>query len=319
MKILVVGTGGTIGSSKIDNIVGVDESMKCYLLELYKETVKDDIEFIFISPIWLLSENMTPNNWTEIIKSIIEADFTSFDGVIVLHGTDTLAYTSSALALAFKQTQVPIVLVSSNFPLEDIRSNGFQNFHDGIVFIKENIPGVFVAYKNPNQVTTIHLGDSLVSSDIYLDEFKSYKDLYFGKIINNVFVWNDENDNPTREYFKSLKKESKFTVPNFSRNVLLIVPYIGLNYNLFDFSNVKPDVILHAVYHSGTVNNGVDLSFSAKKAFEKWHSQGIEVYMVPAKDSEKNIYLSSVGLTNNIVTKIIKTTIETALVTLMKK
>lgn len=60
----------------------------------------------------------------------------SYDGIVVTHGTDTLQYTSAFLAYIFDGLNVPIVLVSANYPLDDSRSNGFENFVGAIDFIK---------------------------------------------------------------------------------------------------------------------------------------------------------------------------------------
>ena len=72
------------------------------------------------------SSNMTPAFWASI-ASIIEERYNDYDGFVVLHGTDTMAYTASALSFMFKNLSKPIVLTGSQLPLGMLRSDGREN------------------------------------------------------------------------------------------------------------------------------------------------------------------------------------------------
>ena len=72
------------------------------------------------------SSNMTPEFWVSI-ANIIEAQYDNYDGFVVLHGTDTMAYTASALSFMFKNLSKPIVLTGSQLPLGMLRSDGREN------------------------------------------------------------------------------------------------------------------------------------------------------------------------------------------------
>ncbi len=72
------------------------------------------------------SSNMTPAQWADI-AAIIEREYDNYDGFVVLHGTDTMAYTASALSFMFKNLGKPIVLTGSQLPLGMLRSDGREN------------------------------------------------------------------------------------------------------------------------------------------------------------------------------------------------
>ena len=75
----------------------------------------------------VLSENIRPGDWTKIAKSVASEIKTGTDGVIIAHGTDTLGFTSAALAFALQNLPVPVVLVgsqrSSDRPSSDAAMN----------------------------------------------------------------------------------------------------------------------------------------------------------------------------------------------------
>ena len=72
------------------------------------------------------SSNMTPSFWIDLAE-IIERHYDDYDGFVVLHGTDTMAYTASALSFMFKNLTKPIVLTGSQLPMGMLRSDGREN------------------------------------------------------------------------------------------------------------------------------------------------------------------------------------------------
>jgi L-asparaginase len=128
-NILVVFTGGTIGSSVCNGEINTDTQTHFLLLSQFKMRYPQmEIHFTTLQPYEILSENLTPSVWTLLIQTIENANPNVYDGIIITHGTDTLAYTSAALTFYFHALDVPIYLVSSHYPLSDMRSNGLDNF-----------------------------------------------------------------------------------------------------------------------------------------------------------------------------------------------
>lgn len=84
-----------------------------------------DIETIsFQNPID--SSNMNPEKWTEI-TTIIESNYLEFDGFVVLHGSDTMSYTASALSFMLENLSKPVILTGSQLPIGDLRTDAKEN------------------------------------------------------------------------------------------------------------------------------------------------------------------------------------------------
>ena len=125
-KVLIVYTGGTIGMVQDEN-----GSLHPFALDRIYDAVPQlkncsyDIDSVTLDRI-IDSSNMTPSLWVDI-ASIIESRYDDYDGFVVLHGTDTMAYTASALSFMFKNLAKPIVLTGSQLPLGMLRSDGREN------------------------------------------------------------------------------------------------------------------------------------------------------------------------------------------------
>ena len=143
--ILIVLTGGTIGSKIKKNIINVIKNN--YLRKFLKSNSEKRIRYKIVQPVNILSENCMPSDWNEIVQSIKKNWQNEFAGIIITYGTDTLAYASSAFSQYFFNFNKPIVLVSSDKPLIEKKASGRFNLISAIKFIdKEKMPGIFVAY-----------------------------------------------------------------------------------------------------------------------------------------------------------------------------
>ncbi|MFI0428634.1 asparaginase [Mariniflexile sp. HMF6888] len=126
-NILLIYTGGTIGMIK-DFKTGVlkafdfknllDKIPELQLLDCHIETVS------FEKPID--SSNMNPGYWVQIAE-IIEAHYNKFDGFVVLHGSDTMSYTASALSFILENLVKPVVFTGSQLPIGDLRTDAKEN------------------------------------------------------------------------------------------------------------------------------------------------------------------------------------------------
>merc|ERR1712203_625727 len=74
-----------------------------------------------------------PNDWTRI-ASVIKQYYYEYDGFVVLHGTDTLAYTASALSFMLEQLAKPVIVTGSQIPFGEVISDARQNFLGSVVF-----------------------------------------------------------------------------------------------------------------------------------------------------------------------------------------
>lgn len=130
--------------------------------ELVQEALPRDGEFEFDvrRPIGMLSENLAPEDWTAMAASIRGlAEEEGVDAILILHGTDTMAFTSAALSFMLSDLQVPIVVTGSNKPSDQPRSDAVQNLHASLVALENLGPGVFIVFAGrPTAAGRVHIG-----------------------------------------------------------------------------------------------------------------------------------------------------------------
>ncbi len=127
-NILILYAGGTIGmweDPATGTLIPLDlKDLNKYLPEIQGLNV--NCEGISLNtPID--SAELTPAVWTELVE-IIETNYASFDGFVILHGTDTMAYTASALSFMIQGLNKPIIITGSQLPLGRLRTDGRENF-----------------------------------------------------------------------------------------------------------------------------------------------------------------------------------------------
>jgi L-asparaginase len=249
--ILVIFTGGTIGSSVDNGTIQANSAANFRLITQFQsQSSISSVRFHCLQALEILSENLHPSLWTHLIFTLEAQNLAAYDGIIVTHGTDTLAFTAAALSLYFNQLNKPLLLVSSNYPLEHPQANGLNNFVCAVEFIRQQIQfGVFVAYQNPRQIMQIHWASRLSSCLPLSSDFISVQSKPYMQFVDGRFT-----------QLAAEVKASAVEIPrlsaNFSQAVTLIRPYPGLDYTVFNLDQIK--VILHDSYHSGTGCSSLD-------------------------------------------------------------
>lgn len=126
-KILMIYTGGTIGMKENPVTKALEPFDFNHLLDnVPKLKMLDfDVEhYQFENPID--SSAMTPDHWGEMVK-VIEDNYEKYDGFVVLHGTDTMAYTASALSFMLENLNKPVIITGSQLPIGEVRTDGEEN------------------------------------------------------------------------------------------------------------------------------------------------------------------------------------------------
>lgn len=301
MKITVIFTGGTISSTAgSDGYISPDEDKPLRLLDMYQKLYREKGEnsvlpdFQIKKPFQVLSENMSAdylNCLIAYIEKILEENESS--GIIVTHGTDTLQYTAAVLSYVFGVKCVPIMLVSSDFPLEDDRANGLINFCYAVDFIRNGYGrGVFACYCNQGETPVIHRGTRLQGHIPYSASMYSIKNSYYGKYEKDGYL-------PNRLYTSAaavaasnircyncmadLKEDNfiKYKLCDNNGEIMWIRPFVGMNYPVV---TEKTKAVLHDSYHSGTIG----ISGELKDFMRQAEIQGISVYITGAGSDEKN-------------------------------
>jgi L-asparaginase len=251
-KILLIYTGGTIGMIK-DFDTGIlrnfnfDDLLK-YIPEI--NLLDCNIEtFSFKDPID--SSNMNPDYWVEI-ASIIEDNYGSFDGFVVLHGSDTMSYTASALSFMLENLSKPVIFTGSQLPIGDLRTDAKENL----------ITSIQIATQQEN-------GEPLIKEVGLYFEYKLYRANRTTKINAEHFqAFSSLNYPPLAESGVHLKINKKALLvqnngdklkvhKNLVSHILLVKMFPGIDKttikHLFSFPKIKGLVL--ETYGSGNVTN----------------------------------------------------------------
>ena len=269
LKILVILTGGTIGSTIENNLINTTRKTSYRIIEMYNEKYKDDINFEVVQPINILSENLVKDQWEVLGKYLLSIDLVNYDGVIITHGSDTLAYSSAFIGILMEKTSKPITITASNKVLDDKNSNGMDNFRGCVQIIKSGIKGVYTVYRDNNNRVIVYNSTRLREADLYSDEFSSWGDV-FGEIYNDSLKITQNNLN----LYNSGIDVNLNNILNM-KNVLMIRPYPSMNYDCFNLKNV--DAVVHIFYHSSTACTFGD-NTSIINFILKCNDMGIKIY-----------------------------------------
>ncbi|KGJ93841.1 asparaginase [Colwellia psychrerythraea] len=139
-KIYVAYTGGTIGMMQSTQGFVPAKGHLTESINALPEFHRSEMPEFTISEYHPLidSSNMTPSDWQRIANDI-KANYDDYDGFVVLHGTDTMAYTSSALSFMFENLSKPVIVTGSQIPLSQLRSDGQVNVLNAL-YIAANYP-----------------------------------------------------------------------------------------------------------------------------------------------------------------------------------
>ena len=231
--VVIMSTGGTI-ASRVDYRTGAVRSA-ISASDLYgvvpelSNIAKVDTEIVFS----LYSENITQQHWKELAQKVAERIASGVDGIVIAHGTDTMAYTSAALSFALQKLPVPVILVgaqrSSDRPSSDAATNLI-----GAVKAASEAPFAEVGLAMHESVsdiaTIIHRGVKVRKCHTSRrDTFKSINGFPIAKVKDQKIRM------LTNQYqLRNLTRRLEIK-PNFSDKVALIKFYPGLDPAVIDY------------------------------------------------------------------------------------
>ncbi|MCF8229704.1 MAG: asparaginase [Bacteroidales bacterium] len=152
--ILIIYTGGTVGMIKDPETGSLKPFNFEYLFQHIPvlERMNYHIDYHTFDPL-VDSSNMKPSFWVKL-AGIIEEKYEEYDGFVVLHGSDTMAYTASALSFMFENLNKPVILTGAQLPLDLVRSDGRDNIINSVEIAaakKDDIaivPEVAICFEN---------------------------------------------------------------------------------------------------------------------------------------------------------------------------
>lgn len=140
--ILLLTTGGTIAS-----LPGGDglEPQRSSVMERELNLLRTYYNITVQDAMCLDSSNIRPEEWQHIARCVYDLR-TDYDGIVISHGTDTMAYTASAITFMLPNIDRPIVFTGSQLPLADMLSDGPDNLRTAFAMAASGHPGIFLAF-----------------------------------------------------------------------------------------------------------------------------------------------------------------------------
>ena len=314
--ILIIFTGGTIGSTEKNGIIAPDERAADELLDVYERDYGSRERFETVSPFSILSENVTTAELAALCRIVDENNDKGYKGMIITYGSDTLSYATAFLSIALKgRLKCPVVFVAGNRPLSDPESNGFLNFTGAVglidftsrsgfyneVFAVWHSGSVFGAYRGI-ELTEADPGShnhgvfgGEAFAEFYPDGLNATGEGYNWRV-----VINDKHENrcecyPDREALDAFCKNG-FEADG--KGVIALRVYPGINFDRISLNGVK--AVLVYGYHSGTFpNTGESESFYVFA--KKLNELGIRLYGGSFKSGATAVYESAKDMGESVV------------------
>ncbi len=322
-RILIVLTGGTICSFANKNGEQESDTKKAetLIVENFRNgesafRSEDTVKFETRRPLDILSENMTIRHWNTLLGKMKKYDFSKYDGVIILHGTDTLAYTASLLSILLAGIQIPVFLISSQLPLYEKAANGNENFETAVEHIIKGIkPNIYVAYRNDEVVDGGSLSTMYIHYASHLLQCPNHSNNFYSADMHPLkkgdFFTGAQNKNCDMLLYKFDK---------LANCVLKIVPFVGIDYSRYSLRGIK--AILHHTYHSSTMcvnpyNNYTKDSIMYLKKRCDANAKKIDLFIEPCDKEITYLYETTGTVLRSGVGTSWKTTSEMAYVKLL--
>ncbi len=269
-RVLLIYTGGTIGMEKnyetgalvpfnFSNIFSKIPEMSLIECEVSVEAFATPID----------SSDVGPEEWKKIAGYIAE-NYAAYDGFLILHGTDTMSYTASALSFMLKGLRKPVILTGSQLPIGDLRTDAKENLLTGLYYasLYENGEAVIQEVTIYFEYKLLRGNRTLKYSAEYFDAYQSPNYPTLGQSgvhlkVEKDFLYRSPSDIP-------------FSVDmHISREVLFWRIFPGMTLDYFT-EMPKMKVLILQVFGSGTIFSSAKTERTLRKIREK----GTEIVVV---------------------------------------
>lgn len=269
-KVLLIYTGGTIGMEK-DYETG---SLRAFdfgnIFEKMPEMKLMECE-VFVHPFAkpLDSSDMGPEEW-KIIARYIDKNYHEYDGFLILHGTDTMSYTASALSFMLKGLTKPVIMTGSQLPIGDLRTDAKENLLTSLYYAS-----LYEGDEAVIQEVAIYFEYKLLRGNRTLKYSAEYFDAYSSPNYP-ILGQSGVHLNIIKENLFRCKKQEEFHIDeHISGDVLFWRIFPGMNLNHFrDIPKMK--VLILQVFGSGTIFS----SEGTQEILQEIRNNGTEIIVV---------------------------------------
>ena len=229
------------------------------------------------------STNIQPDHWVKIVE-VIRERYSRYDGFVITHGTDTMAYTAAMLSYMIQNGRKPVIITGSQKPMEDISTDAVKNLMDSIRFACENIGGVYIVFSS----SVINGCRAVKVRTRSNNAFESINYPYVADIDHAEIKYNPE-------YTFSHNREEVRFFESVATDIVLIKLIPGVRPEIFDYVKGKYRGIVIESFGSGGVPFIGDESILSKVE-SLVHSGMLVVITTQCLFEGGNLYLYEVGL-----------------------
>lgn len=256
-NISLITTGGTIGSSIESNSVNVSQGQQKLMSHIQKFCQQHSITLSIQAAFNKNSEDINPADWLTLIRCVEKEIVLGADKIVITHGTDTMAYTATAVSLFFSHLPVKIVLTGSFYPLDHPNSDVTKNLQGAFATVNERqIPNdVYVSFTNQAGETQVmhaeHVKPMAFDEQQFEATFKQLLGIF--KSPTSQFEINTQlHVTPSIDWPLTVSSINEASLVNSGRKIIQLLCYPGVDVvQLCANLTVGSYVIIH-LYHSGT-------------------------------------------------------------------
>jgi L-asparaginase len=280
-KILLIATGGTIASKT--GALGLAPAIDSNGLLSYVSEIKEYCEADTLQIFNIDSTNVTPEHWLEIAKTIKE-NYDNYDGFVVCHGTDTMAYSAAAISYLVQDSPKPIVFTGSQKPIDREDTDGRINLRDSFLYASSDVA---------SDVVIVFQGKVIAGTrakKIRTKSFDAFDSVDF-PVLANI------RDGRIIQYIKNPKREQPKFYDKLNTGVGLLSLTPGMKGEILDAYFRLNDAVVLSGYGTGGIPEGDYYGFY--EVIEKWKGKGKTLAIttqVQQEGSDLSIYKVGKGL-----------------------
>ena len=285
-KILMIGTGGTIASTKATN-GGLQPQLSSDEILMYIPGISRVCEVDTVQVCNMDSTNISPDIWILLVQTI-RNNYDLYDGFVICHGTDTMAFTAAALSYLIQSSPKPIVLTGAQRPINMEITDSKTNLFDSFLYASsEEASGVQIVFNGK-----VILGTR--ARKTHSKSFQAFSSINYP----HLAVIQDSH---LIQFIREPKQESPTFYDRLNPKVGLFKLTPGADADILDYMFTKYDAVIIESYGVGGIPSLSNYQYL--NIIQKWTDKGRTVVMttqVPNEGSDMNIYQVGHELKNKV-------------------
>lgn len=280
-KILMLATGGTIASRA--GADGLVPAVDCDDLIGYVPEIREFCEVQAMQIFNIDSTNVTPEHWLSLARAIHE-NYDNFDGFVICHGTDTMAYTAAALSYLIQGSPKPVVLTGAQKPIDKEDTDARVNLRDSFLY---------ASHDKASDVVIVFQGKVIAGTRAKKIRTKSYNAFDSVDFPELARI----RDGKIISYIVTPKKSKPEFFFGLNRKVGLVSLTPGMTGEILDAYFKYNDAVVLSGYGTGGIPEGEYYGFY--DVIEKWQGRGktlVVTTQVQSEGSDMNVYRVGRGL-----------------------